>query len=101
MLLRQNNCCQPLRCIIYLEKQDQYAKMVSFRKLITFTAHNNTEFLVTTALPTLQYKMVLVQVHVSFISLFSSLQSLRKAFKCVQCCSVVTGANAGIGAPWN
>lgn len=72
--------------------------MVSFRKLI-FTAHNNTDFLVTTALPTLQYKMVLVQVRMSSISLFSSLQSLRKAFRCVQCCPAVTGAN--VGAPWN
>lgn len=60
------------------------------RKLI-FTAHNNSEFLVTTASPILQYKMALVQVHVSFISLFNSLQSLRKAFRCVQCCLAVTG----------
>lgn len=63
------------------------------RKLI-FIAHNNTKFLVTTALPILQYKTALVQVHVSFISLFSSLQSLRKAFRCVQCCLAVTGTNS-------
>lgn len=60
------------------------------RKLI-FTAHNNTEFLVTTALPILQYKTALVQVHVSFFSLLNSLQSLRRAFRCVQCCLAVTG----------
>lgn len=63
------------------------------RNLI-FTAHNDTKFLVTTALPILQYKTALVQVHMSFISLFNSLQSLRKAFRYVQCCVAVTGATA-------
>lgn len=64
--------------------------MVPFKK-VTFTARNNTEFLVTTALPILQYKMALVQAHVSFISLFHSLQPLRKALRCVQRCLAVTG----------
>jgi len=72
------------------------------RKVI-FTAHNNTKFLVTTALPISQYKIALVQVHVSFNSLSNSLQSLRKAFRFVQCCLAVTEANAvlHVGAPWN
>lgn len=65
-----------------------YRTWCLLRKLI-FTAHNNTQFLVTTTLPILEYKMDLVQVHVSFISLFNSLQSQRSLQVCpmLPCCN--------------
>lgn len=58
-----------------------YRTWCLLRKSIS-TAHNNTQFLVTTTLPILEYKMDLVQAHVSFISLFNSLQPQRSLQVC-------------------